>query len=366
MKYVDEYRDPAAARSLLARIRSRVTRPWTLMEVCGGQTHSIVQYGLDQLTPEEITLIHGPGCPVCVTPETVLDQAAALALRPGVTLCSFGDMLRVPGRSGSLLDARQRGGDVRIVYSPLDAVELARQHPDREVVFLAIGFETTAPLNAMAVRRAAELELENYSVLVSQVTVPPAVGQLLSHPECRVDGLLAAGHVCTVMGTGEYHALAERFGLPIVVTGFEPLDILLGIDACVAMLEAGAVGVRNAYPRSVRAAGNPHALACLSEVFQPADQEWRGLGTIPDSGLVLAPAYRAFDAAARFALPGPARARETDCISGAILQGLRKPEQCPAFGVRCTPDAPLGATMVSAEGACHAYYTYRPRPAAGS
>ena len=364
MKFVDEYRGAGATHALAAAIARTVTRPWTIMEICGGQTHSIVKFGLDELLPPSITLVHGPGCPVCVTPVELIDAAVTLAARPGVTLCSFGDMLRVPGTGTDLLTARARGGDVRMVYSPLDAVTLAAQHPDREVVFFAVGFETTAPANAMAVLHAHRLGLKNFSLLVSHVLVPPAIAAILSAPDNRVQGFLAAGHVCTVMGTAEYGPLAKRFGVPIVVTGFEPVDILHGVLECVRLLEAGRPEVANAYTRAVRPEGNVHAMQAMREVFAVADRNWRGLGRIPQSGFVLRPEFRAFDAAARFGVGGDAPPEATECISGLIMRGVKKPHECPAFGTRCTPERPLGAPMVSTEGACAAYYRYRSRRAA--
>jgi hydrogenase expression/formation protein HypD len=361
MKFVDEYRGAGATHALAAAIARTVTRPWTIMEICGGQTHSIVKFGLDELLPPSITLVHGPGCPVCVTPVELIDAAVTLAARPGVTLCSFGDMLRVPGTGTDLLTARARGGDVRMVYSPLDAVTLAAQHPDREVVFFAVGFETTAPANAMAVLHARRLGLKNFSLLVSHVLVPPAIAAILSAPDNRVQGFLAAGHVCTVMGTAEYGPLAAHFGVPIVVTGFEPVDILHGVLECVRLLEAGRSEVANAYARAVRPEGNVHAQQVMREVFAVADRNWRGIGRIPQSGFVLRPEFRAFDAAARFGVGGDAPPEATECISGLIMRGVKKPHECPAFGTRCTPERPLGAPMVSTEGACSAYYRYRAR-----
>ena len=359
MKYVDEYRDPAAARRLAGAIRALVTRPWTIMEICGGQTHSLLRHGIDQMLPEGVTLLHGPGCPVCVTAAEVIDQAIALAATPGVILCSFGDMLRVPGETGSLLAAKARGADVRMVYSPLDAVALARAQPEREVVFLAVGFETTAPASAMAVLAAADAGLRNFSLLVAHVLVPPAIAALLAAPDNRVQGFLAAGHVCTVMGYDEYEPIARRFGVPIVVTGFEPVDLLQGILACLRQLEAGRAEVENAYGRSVRLGGNAPAQAALRQVFAVVPRVWRGMGEIPASGLDLAPAYAWFDARARFRSAVAAPASAGPCISGEILRGRSRPTACPAFGTACTPEHPLGATMVSSEGACAAYYRYR-------
>ena len=359
MKYVDEYRNAAEARRLAQAIRTAVTRPWRLMEVCGGQTHAIVRFGLDAMLPAEITLIHGPGCPVCVTPLEMIDKALEIAANPGVIFCSFGDMLRVPGSRQDLFAVKSRGGDVRIVYSPLDALGLARQHPDRQVVFFAVGFETTAPANAMAVLQARAQGLGNFSMLVSHVLVPPALEAILGAPDRRVDGILAAGHVCAVMGTEEYEPIARRHGVPIVATGFEPLDLLQGIDMCVRQLEAGRAEVENQYSRAVRAAGNVAARRVILDVFQVVPRQWRGIGPIAGSGLGLRPAYAEFDAERRFAL-GDVRAEECpDCISGLILQGLKKPHECPEFAGHCTPDSPLGATMVSSEGTCAAYYRYR-------
>jgi hydrogenase expression/formation protein HypD len=359
MRYLDEYRDPTAARRYVDAIRARTTRPWTLMEVCGGQTHAIVRFGIDELLPPELTLLHGPGCPVCVTPVEMVDAAVAIAARPGVVFCSFGDMLRVPGSERDLFAAKAAGADVRIVYSPLDAVALAADHPDREVVFFAVGFETTAPANAMAVVEARRRGLANFSLLVAHVLVPPAMEAILAAPERRVDGFLAAGHVCTVMGVDEYRPLAARHRVPIVVTGFEPLDLLQGIHMCVAQLEEGRAEVENQYARSVRTAGNAPALAVIREVFEVVPRAWRGIGTIPASGLALRPAWAGFDAARRFAVAGTGGREDPACRSGLVLQGLLKPAECPAFGTRCTPETPLGATMVSSEGACAAYYRYR-------
>jgi hydrogenase expression/formation protein HypD len=361
MKFVDEYRDAAPVRTLAAVIARQVTRPWTIMEICGGQTHSIVKFGLDELLPPAITLVHGPGCPVCVTPVELIDAAVALAARPGVTVCSFGDMLRVPGTGADLLTARARGGDVRMVYSPLDAVTFATQNPGREVVFFAVGFETTAPANAMAAVQARRLGLRNFSLLVSHVLVPPAIEAILSAPDNRVQGFLAAGHVCTVMGTAEYGPLAARFRVPIVVTGFEPVDILQGVLACVGQLESGRAEVANAYARAVRPEGNVHARRVMQEVFMVVDRNWRGIGRIPASGFGLRPEFAGFDAARRFGVPADAPPEATECISGLIMRGVKKPQECPAFGVRCTPERPLGAPMVSSEGACAAYYRYRRR-----
>ena len=359
MKYLDEYRDAATARTLAAAIARATTRPWMIMEVCGGQTHAIVRFGIDTLLPSQITLLHGPGCPVCVTPLEVLDQAVAIAGRPDVIFCSFGDMLRVPGSESDLFRVKSNGGDVRIVYSPMDALRIARENPGKEVVFLAVGFETTAPANAMAVHRAKEEGISNFSVLVSHVLVPPAMEAILSSRKNRVQGFLAAGHVCTVMGYTEYEPLARKYHVPIVVTGFEPLDILQGVHMCILQLEEGRAEVENQYARSVRREGNVPARALLAEVFTVVPRKWRGIGEIPASGLGLAPAYSAFDAAKRFRVDDHVAQENPECISGLVLQGIRKPQECPAFGTKCTPLHPLGATMVSAEGACAAYYKYR-------
>ncbi len=361
MKYQTEYRDPATVRALADAIARECTRPWTLMEVCGGQTHAILKYGLDHLLPEAVTLIHGPGCPVCVTPAAAIDTAIAIARTPGAILCSFGDMLRVPGSQGDLLAARAAGGGVQALYSPLDAVALAREQPEREVVFFSVGFETTAPATAMAVWQAQQLGLKNFSLLVSHVRVPPAMQQLLSVPSCSLQGFLAAGHVCTVMGTEEYEPIAATYRVPVVVTGFEPVDLLAGILHCIRLLEQGEARVVNQYRRLVRREGNLAAQARMAEVFRVIDREWRGMGTIPQSGLGLREAYAAFDAERRFDVPTCRPAGTGECQSGRVLQGILRPAQCPAFGTRCTPEHPLGATMVSSEGACAAYYRYRPR-----
>ncbi len=359
MKYLSEFADPELARRLFDDIERVTTRPWAIMEVCGGQTHSIIRNGIDQLLPDQIELIHGPGCPVCVTPLGMIDKALEIASRPGVIFCSFGDMLRVPGSQRDLFGVRSEGGDVRVVYSPLDAVELAEQHPDRQIVFFAIGFETTAPANAMAVHLAAQRGLTNFSVLVSHVLVPPAIEAILSSPVNRVDGFLAAGHVCSVMGTWQYGPIVERFGVPIVVTGFEPLDVLDGIRRVILQLEAGTASVENAYQRVVTAAGNEPAQAMLDDVFQVCNRQWRGIGEIPSSGWTLADRYREFDAAQRFDVLDLDAPESSLCRAGEVLQGMIKPNECEAFGKECTPRSPLGATMVSSEGACAAYYHYR-------
>jgi hydrogenase expression/formation protein HypD len=366
MKFVDEYRDAALVGRLTEAIARTVTRPWTVMEICGGQTHSIVKYGLDEVLPPGVTLVHGPGCPVCVTPAEMIDQAVDLALRPGVTLCSFGDMLRVPGSGIDLLTAKARGGGVRMVYSPLDAVEFAHGHPEREVVFFAVGFETTAPANAMAVLRAERLGVANFSMVVSHVLVPPAMRAILGSPGNLVQGFLAAGHVCAIMGTQEYGPIAREFRTPIVVTGFEPVDILEGLLRCLRQLEAGMSEVENAYARVVRPEGNGPARAIVDRVFEVVDREWRGLGTIAASGWGLRARFAAFDAPLKFGLKPRVAAPAGECISGEILRGLKKPLQCPAFGTRCTPEHPIGAPMVSSEGACAAYHRYRLRNRAES
>lgn len=358
MKYLDEFRNPEVAARLFEEIRRVTTRPWALMEVCGGQTHSIIRNGIDQLLPPEIELIHGPGCPVCVTPLEIIDRALAIAARPEVTFCSFGDMLRVPGSDRDLFRVKSMGGDVRIVYSPLDAVRLAQQRPDREVVFFGIGFETTAPANAMAVVQAERLGLNNFSMLVSHVLVPPAISAIMESPRNRVQAFLAAGHVCSVMGTWQYGPLVERYRVPIVVMGFELLDILEGIRRAVTQLETGRAELENAYPRAVRPEGNQPARAVLDQVFEVTDRTWRGIGMIPQSGWRLRERYRRFDAEVRFDVGHINTAESPLCRSGEVLQGLLKPNQCPAFGKQCTPRTPLGATMVSSEGACAAYYQY--------
>jgi hydrogenase expression/formation protein HypD len=368
MKHLTEYRDADRARRIAAEIGRVVTKPWAIMEVCGGQTHSIIKNGIDQLLPPAVEMIHGPGCPVCVTPLEVIDRALAIAGDPRVIFCSFGDMLRVPGSSENLFAVKGRGGDVRVVYSPLDAVKVAREHPDREVVFLAIGFETTAPATAMAVKLAKQEGLRNFSLLVSHVLVPPAIQAIMSSPGNRVNAFLAAGHVCSVMGTWQYPPLADRFRVPIVVTGFEPLDLLEGIRRTVVQLEQGRHEVENAYARVVSQRGNEAAQAVLGEVFAPVDRAWRGIGVIPASGWRLADAYRDFDAEIRFDVSGVTAAESPLCRSGEVLRGTLKPNQCPAFGTECTPRTPLGATMVSSEGACAAYYHFGrfAAPAAGA
>ena len=358
MKYVSEYRDKELVGTVLEQIREVVTKPWTIMEICGGQTHAIVRYGLDQLLPEEIELVHGPGCPVCVTPLELIDKALVIASQPEVIFASYGDMLRVPGSNRDLFSVRAAGGDVRVVYSPLDAVEIAKQNPEKEVVFFAIGFETTAPANAMSVLQAKKRGINNYRVLVSHVRVPPAMHAILGSPENRVQGFLAAGHVCAVMGYWEYSPIAEQYGVPIVVTGFEPFDIAQGILTTVQHLEAGRVLADNAYKRTVTYEGNQPAQKIIKQVFEACDRKWRGIGEIPESGWRLRPELDRFNAEERFEV-GDIQPQESPlCIAGLILQGLKKPVDCTAFGNPCSPEQPLGATMVSAEGACAAYYQY--------
>ncbi len=364
MKYVNDYRDANLVHGVIDEIRKTLTRSWTLMEICGGQTHAIVRYGIDQLLPSEIELVHGPGCPVCVTPLELIDKALAIASRPDVIFCSYGDMLRIPGSGRDLFSVKAAGGDVRVVYSPLDAVELARQNPDKQVVFFAIGFETTAPPNVTSVRQARSLGLNNYSILVSHVRVPPAIHAILSSPTNRVQGFLLAGHVCAVTGYHEYPALASEFKVPMTVTGFEPLDIVQGILETVKMLEAGKVQVANAYARAVTFEGNQPAQKTIAGVFEDCDRKWRGIGTIPMSGWRLRPEFDAFNAEKKFAVEQIQAQESPVCIAGEILQGLKKPHACPAFGAACTPEHPLGATMVSSEGACAAYYRYRRIPLA--
>ena len=359
MKYIDEFNDPDLAKRLLDEIHAMVTRPWALMEVCGGQTHSIIRHGIDQLLPDGIEMIHGPGCPVCVTPLELIDRALAIASRSDVIFCSFGDMLRVPGSGRDLFRVKSEGGDVRVVYSPMDALAIARDNPDKQVVFFGIGFETTAPPNAMTVYQAKRLGIRNFSMLVSHVRVPPAIEAIMQSPMCRVQGFLAAGHVCSVMGTSEYPALVRRFGVPIVVTGFEPLDILEGIRRTVRQLERGEARLDNAYARAVPTDGNSAARALLADVFEVCDRGWRGIGVIPASGWRLSDAYCDFDAERRFDVTGIDTCEPAVCRSGDVLQGLIKPRECSAFGTACTPRNPLGATMVSSEGACAAYYLYR-------
>jgi hydrogenase expression/formation protein HypD len=358
MKYVDEYRDPRLAGRLLARIRRTATRPWTIMEVCGGQTHTLIRSGIDRLVPEGLRLVHGPGCPVCVTPLEQIDRALAIAAQPEVIFCSFGDMLRVPGTSSDLMRVRAEGSDVRIVYSPLDAVRIAVENPGRVVTFFAVGFETTAPATALAVWQAKRLSLRNFSMLVAHVLVPPAMKAIVAAKANRVQGFLAAGHVCTVMGYEDYLALAKRYRVPIIVTGFEPVDLLEGILMVVRQLELGRYEVENQYARSVRRSGNQPARSILAEVYEVCDRPWRGLGILPRSGLRLRPDYHDFDAEKRFALQSLTATEPPECRSSEVLQGQIRPDECAAFGTLCTPDRPLGAPMVSSEGACAAYWKY--------
>lgn len=358
MRFIDEYRNEADVRKFLTAIERTATRPWTIMEICGGQTHTLIKSGLDRMLPEQVTLVHGPGCPVCVTPLELIDRAVAIARRPEVIFTSFGDMLRVPGSDADLLSVKAQGGDVRMVYSPLDALKLAQQNPTRQVVFFAVGFETTAPGNAMAVWQARQLGLTNFSILTSHVLVPPAMRAILAAPDNRVQGFLAAGHVCAVMGYWEYEPIAEAYRVPIVVTGFEPLDLLQGIYLTLAALEEGCWGVENQYTRAVTRDGNPTARKLIGEVFEVCDRQWRGVGAIPNSGYRLRPEYAAYDAELRFAVADVKATESALCIAGQILRGLKKPHECAAFGRQCTPEHPLGAPMVSSEGACAAYYNY--------
>jgi len=358
MKYLDEYRDGDIAAKLVERIRRVQTKPWVIMEVCGGQTHSIVRNGIDHLLPRGVELVHGPGCPVCVTPLEMIDKAHAIARRPDVIFCSFGDMLRVPGSDGDLFSIKSQGGDVRVVYSPLDCLKIAKANPDKQVVFFAIGFETTAPANAMLAWQARASGMKNVSLLVSHVLVPPAIEAILSSPENRVQGFLGPGHVCAVVGYTEYEPLAERFHVPIAITGFEPLDILEGVLMVIEQLELGRAEVENQYSRVLDRGGNRLAQDLIGKVFEVSDRKWRGVGTIPHSGFQLREEFRDFDAERRFSVTSIDTLEPAVCIAGQILQGIRKPHDCPAFGTECTPQHPLGATMVSAEGACAAYYAY--------
>ncbi len=358
MKYLQEFRDPELANKILSEICAVTTRPWAIMEVCGGQTHSIIRHGIDQLLPENIELIHGPGCPVCVTPLELIDKALAIAAQPNVIFCSFGDMLRVPGSEKDLFRIKSEGGDVRTVYSPLDALKIAQDNPEKQVVFFGVGFETTAPANAMTVFQAKQQNVKNFSILVSHVLVPPAIRAIMESPVNRVQAFLAAGHVCSITGYAAYPPLAEKYKVPIVVTGFEPLDVLEGVRRAVVQLENGRAEVENAYQRVVNYDGNKSAQAMLEDVFVTSDRAWRGIGVIPQSGWSLAEKYRDFDAEYKFDVRDIKTVESTLCHSGEVLQGLLKPHQCPAFGKECTPRFPLGATMVSSEGACAAYYNY--------
>jgi hydrogenase expression/formation protein HypD len=359
MKYLTEYRDPVLAKKVLQEIKTTVTKPWKIMEICGGQTHSLVKNGILSVLPKEITMVHGPGCPVCVTPLNLIDKAIHLAEEKGVILCSFGDMLRVPGSKRSLLEAKANGADVRILYSPLEAVSIAEKNPDKEVVFFAVGFETTAPSNALSVLHAEKLGLKNYSILTSHVLVPPAIAALMEDEESQIDGLLAAGHVCSIMGYWEYFPLVEKYKLPIVITGFEPLDILQGILMTIKQLESSRAEVENQYTRMVKEKGNKSAQEIISKVFVIGDQMWRGIGTIQGSGYQLNKKYEKFDADKKFQIKIEKAPENTQCIAGAIMKGIKKPFECSQFGKLCTPQNPLGAPMVSSEGACAAYYNFQ-------
>lgn len=359
MKYMDEYRDPKLAQKLSRKLHKITTKPHVIMEVCGGQTHVIVKFGIDKLLPKDVELVHGPGCPVCVTPLELIDKAIEIASLKEVIFCSFGDMLRVPGSKKDLFSVKAEGGDIRIVYSPMNALKIAQANPEKQVVFFAVGFETTAPANAMTVYQAKQQGIENFSALVSHVLVPPAIEAILSSPNNRIESFLAAGHVCTVMGYTEYEPIAKKYNVPIVVTGFEPLDILQGVYMCVKQLEEGRAEVENQYVRSVVREGNKHAQEIVSQVFLVISRKWRGIGEISQSGLGMKTEYEKFDAEKKFDLRNYEVAESEECISGLILQGIKKPSECPAFGTKCTPEHPLGATMVSTEGACSAYYRYR-------
>ncbi len=358
MKFLSEYRDPAVAERYLEEIRKTVTRPWTIMEVCGGQTHSLVKNGILNMLPKEINMVHGPGCPVCVTPLNLIDKAVYLAEKEGVILCSYGDMLRVPGSGKSLLEAKAGGADIRILYSPLEAVKIAQQNPERQVVFFAVGFETTAPANALSVVHAHRLGVKNYSILASHVLVPPAIEAVMQDEESHIQGFLAAGHVCTIMGTAEYYPLVEKFKIPVVITGFEPVDLLQGILMVVRQLENGEARVENQYSRMVRTAGNTMAQDTIHEVFQVSNRMWRGLDVIPMSGYEVKEKYAAFDAKKKFSIGIPEAKENAGCIAGAIMKGIKKPVDCPHFGKECTPENPLGAPMVSSEGSCAAYFHF--------
>lgn len=358
MKYLTEFRDPELVHQYLDSLHNMVSRNWTIMEICGGQTHSLVKHGILSMLPKQITMVHGPGCPVCVTPLGLIDEAILLAEKDGVILCSFGDMQRVPGTEKSLLEAKAGGADIRIVYSPLEAVELAKHTPDQEIIFFAVGFETTAPANALSVVHAQQLGLPNYSILASHVLVPPAMEAILSDPETSIDAFLAAGHVCTIMGMEEYEPIVSRFQVPVVVTGFEPVDLLQGITMAVRQLEAGEAKLENQYARVVQREGNPHAQNTIHTVFDVSDREWRGIGTIPESGYAVNKAFSGFDARKKFKLSAITPETDNGCLAGAILKGKMKPAACPYFGKECTPEKPMGAPMVSSEGACAAYYHY--------
>ncbi len=358
MKYINEYRDADLVARYLEEIHRTITRPWAIMEVCGGQTHSLVKNGILQMLPEQVRMVHGPGCPVCVTPLNLIDKAVFLALEKNVILCSFGDMLRVPGSKQSLLEAKAAGGDVRILYSPLEAVKIARENPEREVVFFAVGFETTAPANALSVLHAQRAGVANYSILTSHVLVPPAIEAVMNDPDSHIQAFLAAGHVCTIMGTDEYGPLVERYQIPIVVTGFEPVDLVQGILMTVRQLENGVFKLENQYSRVVKEAGNPSARQAIEQVFCVSDREWRGIGNIPQSGYELRPEFAGYDARLKFDIDIPHAPESEECIAGLVLKGIKKPQECPQFGKKCTPQNPLGAPMVSSEGACAAYYHF--------
>lgn len=358
MKHLSEYRNEKLVRQYVDQIHATVTRPWVLMEICGGQTHSLVKNGILEMLPAQVTMVHGPGCPVCVTPLAIIDEAIALAARPGVILCSFGDMLRVPGSEKSLLEAKAAGGDVRIVYSPLDALKIASDNPGREVVFFAVGFETTAPANALSVVQAAKMRLENYSILASHVLVPPAMEAILSDDESRIDGFLAAGHVCAIMGLDEYYPIVKKYKVPVVVTGFEPVDLLQGILMALTQLEKGQAMLENQYSRVVHPQGNPLAKGVIGQVFETGDRTWRGIGSIAMSGYEVNQNYSSYNARVKFELSPTEVKENTECISGQIMKGLKKPGQCIHFGKKCRPEHPLGAPMVSSEGACAAYFAH--------
>lgn len=358
MKFLTEYRNPELVEQYLHQLKKTVTRSWTIMEVCGGQTHSLVKNGLLNLLPDQIQMVHGPGCPVCVTPLNLIDKAIFLAEKKEVILCSFGDMLRVPGSNKSLLEAKAGGADIRILYSPLEAVKLARENPDREVVFFAVGFETTAPANALSVVHANRLGIKNYSVLASHVLVPPAIEAVMNDEDSNIQGFLAAGHVCTIMGTEEYHPLVDQYGIPMVVTGFEPVDLLQGILMTVRQLEKGEARLENQYSRVVHPEGNPEARKVIHQVFEVVDREWRGIGTIPKSGYAIREELQQYDAHLKFNVNIEEVPESTECIAGQVLKGIKKPHECPQFGKKCKPETPLGAPMVSSEGACAAYYHF--------
>jgi hydrogenase expression/formation protein HypD len=366
MKYLEEFRDEHQVKKLLDEIHSLVTREWQIMEICGGQTHSLVKNGILNLLPDKIIMVHGPGCPVCVTPIGMIDKAVELALKEGVILCSFGDMVRVPGSEMSLLKAKALGADIRIVYSPLDALKIARENLGKEIVFFAVGFETTAPANALSVVHARKAGIINYSILTSHVLVPPAMEAILSDDETRIDGFLAAGHVCTIMGSDEYEPIAKKYKVPVIITGFEPVDLLNGIKACVEQLEQGSYDLDNQYKRVVKRRGNKEAQSIIFEIFEIGEREWRGIGKIPSSGYQVRKEYSTYDAMQKFSIESVDGKENPDCMAGQILKGLKKPNECPLFGNKCTPSNPQGAPMVSSEGACAAYYHFGYEPGAPS